>query len=399
MGGSARPTRTSIRAKLILLSATCLMLFGFGEVGSCFYLKATSGYDGEHLLNYRFDPYKIIELTPDFVDTRGKRHNAQGFRRNEDTPTLKPEGTLRVFLMGGSTAYGLESLSQYGEDVYPIIRNDETIDYYLERWLEQRMPGQRIEVINAAITSFYSHHHLIYLNQRVLHFDPDLVIFLDGFNDYYKHEKGFDQFRDYAYSERVWRFMREPSLDAWASYTGWWLFRRSHLVNVVGRGLRNMKLAIGAKPERLRIDPDAALEQMEVNAERNWVKMVERNGLILEHEGVDAIFALQPEIAFDPSKALSPLETKIFDEIAGHWPENYVEFKRRARPIVAERLHRAADVGGAESADLTDIYAAVEEDVYTDYCHLTPVGNRVLAEALGPQVERLLRARLQLERR
>jgi hypothetical protein len=37
--------------------------------------------------------------------------------------------------------------------------------------------------------------------------------------------------------------------------------------------------------------------------------------------------------------------------------------------------------------DLTDIYGGVTGDVYTDYCHLTPLGNQRLAEFLG---ERLL---------
>ena len=44
------------------------MLLAFGlsalilEAGSGVYLRASRGYDGEHLMNYRFDPYKIILL-------------------------------------------------------------------------------------------------------------------------------------------------------------------------------------------------------------------------------------------------------------------------------------------------------------------------------------------------
>ncbi len=381
--------------RLIALLITTVLCGIILELGSYHYLRATRGYDGVHLMNYQFDPYKIIQLTPDYVDERGIVHNAEGFRRQTDTPAAKPPDTLRVFLMGASTAYGLQSLSRFGSEKYPFIRNDETIDHYLELALADAIPDKRVEVINAAITSFYSHHHLIYLNQTVLKYAPDVVIFLDGFNDYYHDEPGYDQFRDFAYSERVSVFMGEPTFGAWARYTGWWLFRKSHFFNAAGRALRNLQLMqSGDGRNRQIVDVEPALARMAENADRNWVEMVERNGLILGHEGVEAIFALQPEIAFDPSKKLSPLEEKIFDEIANLWPENYVEFKRRARPIVMEKLTRASASVGSGSIDLTDIYADESGDVYTDYCHLTPRGNEVLALALKPAVLAALERRV-----
>ena len=56
---------------------------------------------------HQFDDYKNIHPTLHYQDTRGVTHNAQGFRRTEDVSATKPSGTYRVFLMGGSTAYGL----------------------------------------------------------------------------------------------------------------------------------------------------------------------------------------------------------------------------------------------------------------------------------------------------
>lgn len=363
------------------------------EVGACAYLKAFRGYDGEHLMNYEFDPYKNIRPTPGYVDTRGVYHNAQGFRRREDVLREKPTGTIRVFLMGGSTAYGLRSLSQAGMDRYPVIRNDETIDHYLEELLQRRFPEHRVQVINAAVTSFFSHHHLIYLNQKVLEYDPDVVIFLDGFNDYYPYKAGFDQWRDYADQERSHVFLGEPTVAAWAYYSSWWLVRKSAAAHLAGHGLRNLWYMI--RPvRRIRIEVDDAIETLHVNARRNWVQMVERNGLILRHENVDAIFALQPEIVFEQSKDFSPLEERIYEEMATQWPENFIDYKNRALPIVRRYLAEAAAVSGAHVADLTDIYDEVQGDAYTDYCHLTPTGNRVLAEHLEALAAEVLRARL-----
>lgn len=389
--GGARPRSPLVRWLPPLFAL--LMTLALLETGSCVYLRAFEGYDGEHLMNYRFDPYKNIALTPGYRDTRGIQHNAQGFRRDEETPLEKPEGVLRVFLMGGSTGYGLHSLSNAGRDLYPVIRNDETIDHYLEEILRDAVPGHRVEVINAAITSFQSHHHLIYLNQAILDYDPDVILFLDGFNDYFEWRPGFDQFRDYAYQERAHTFLGEPTFSAWAYYTGWWLVRKSHFAHVLGKALKNVDGMLHGGRPRPEIDVPVALVNLRDNAERNFVEMVERNSLILEHEGVYAIFALQPEIAFAQSKPFSPLETEIYDEMLSYWPKNYIAFKNAARPIVLDYLEQAAAVGRARVLDLTDIYGRVEEDVYTDYCHLTPKGNERLAEAAAPLVLELLSRR------
>jgi hypothetical protein len=83
---------------------------------------------------------------------------------------------------------------------------------------------------------------------------------------------------------------------------------------------------------------------------------------------------------------LSPLEQRIYQELDTEWQVNFVDFKNRARPIVTEYARLAAESGGALFLDLTDIYGGVEDDVYTDYCHLTPAGNKRLAEYLGEKL-------------
>ena len=376
----------------VSLSLITLLLL---EVGSYFYLRAAFGYDGQHLMNYEFDPYKNIRPTPNYVDTRGIQHNAQGFRRSVDTPKEKPDDTLRVFLMGGSTGYGLGSLSRFGREEYEIIPNDGTIDFYLERILEDRIPGKKVEVINAAITSFYSHHHLIYLNQTVLRYSPDVVLFLDGFNDYFNYEPNYNQWDDYGYQERAAVFLGEPSVGALAYYTGWWLFRKSHFANLAGRRLKNIGAFRAPTGQgRAQIDVKAALEQLPVNSDENWVQIVTQNGATLERLGVDAVFALQPEIAFEQSKTWSELEELIHHEMVNYWPEGYLEFKNRARPMVLDKLRAAAETSGASTLDLTDIYGDLEETAFTDYCHLTPDGNRVLAESVAPTILALLEQRV-----
>src|SRR5688572_8434842 len=149
---------------LIMIALVAIVL----EVGARFYLRKSQGYSGSPLLQYEFDPYKNLLPTPNFVDTRGLKHNSQGFRRSSEVSRAKPAGTYRVFLMGGSTAYGTGGLWPHIQRTYPILKNSQTIDTYLEHDLNQRFPGTKFEVINAAIPSIWTHHHLIYLNQSIL---------------------------------------------------------------------------------------------------------------------------------------------------------------------------------------------------------------------------------------
>ncbi len=377
----------------------CLLVFFFSlavlELVCYGYLRVFEGYDGRYLMNYEFDDYKNIRPSPGYTDTRGIYHNAQGFRRKDDTPKEKSENTYRIFIMGGSTGYGLGSQSQYGQDKYGLIRNDETIDYYLEQYLKDRISHKRVEVINAAITSHQSHHHLIYLNQTILKYHPDMVIFIDGFNDYYPYQEGFDQFRDFAYLERAHQFMAEPTVDAWFGFTGWWLFRKSHFVHLASKTARPIWLyakGIGHTPVRQRMDVERALENLQTNAKGNFLKMVERNSLILKHEGVVGVFTVQPEIMFEQRKTFTKMEHDILEEMKSHWQENFVEYKNRARPIVIELMKRATSPNGSYLIDLTDPFDEMTEDVYTDYCHLTPMGNKRLAEYLAGSILPLIEA-------
>jgi hypothetical protein len=255
MSPDAPPTPRLTRSALVLAAGILLLVvFALLEFGTRQYLRVTRGYDGEHLYQFEFDPYKNILPAPNYVDTRGIRHNSVGFRRSSDVSVAKPEGTYRIFLMGASTAYGLGGLWPHIDNAYPVLDNSETIDAYLETILAELHPGLRIEVINAAITSTWTHHNLIYLNQTILKYQPDMVMFMDGFNDFYFYNPGHDQFTGYTYDLPSRVILGEPTLYSLLYANGWWLFRKSALVHQVGRGAGNLKRLLSPRPVRTPID-------------------------------------------------------------------------------------------------------------------------------------------------
>lgn len=386
------------RVAIRIMAFIVMILFGLSllEFASYAYLRLVEGYDGTHLITYEFDPYKNMRPTPNYHNANGVHHNAQGFREDLDTPQEKGSNTYRIFVMGGSTAYGLQSMSRYGQVEYSVIRNSETIDTYLEEYLQLKLgPKKKIEVINAAITSHFSHHHLIYLNQTILKYHPDMVIFIDGFNDYFNYTKRFDQFRDYGYQERATLYMGEPTVKAWMGYTGWWLFQKSYFVHLAAKTLRPIWIGlVTVGRERARIVVDEALENLAENAQSNFLKMVERNGVVLRHEGVVPVFVLQPELVFKQSKVFTKLERNIYQELDQQWQVNFVEYKNRAKPMVVDYLSKSTAKTGATFLDMTDVFGDIEGDVYTDYCHLTPGGNKRLAEEIGRNIVPLIVERL-----
>ena len=392
-GISSSPSRIS-HWKVVLLAIFLLtVVVAALELGVRLYLRESRGYDGEHLYQFVFDPYKNILPSPNYVDTRGIRHNSKGFRRSTEVSLAKPSGTYRIFLMGGSTAYGVGGLWPHIDDKYPVLKNSETIDTYLEHALSSALPGRTVEVINAAITSTWTHHNLIYLNQTILKYQPDMVLFLDGLNDYYHYDGAHDQFASYSYNLPSQVILGEPTLYSLAYANGWWLFRKSALAHMLARGASNLSLLLSSRPERQPIDVEQAVAAQQRNFSANAFKMEERSGLILQNENVVPVFILQPMLILERDRKLTEVERRLFEFNVTSYLPNYEAFINRAVPYVRTRqTEMAARVGGA-FVDLTGIFKDVDGQIYTDYAHLTPEGNRLAALHIAERILPLIRQR------
>ena len=84
----------------------------------------------------------------------------------------KPPGTVRVFLVGESAAKG-----------YPQPRNL-SMAAFLEAMLSDLWPDRRVEVISLGTTAVAS-FPLVYLVRDAVRFDPDLVVFYVGNNEFF----------------------------------------------------------------------------------------------------------------------------------------------------------------------------------------------------------------------
>jgi lysophospholipase L1-like esterase len=140
---------------------------------------------------YDVDPDRYWKLKPGFAGQVSENHewevrtNAHGMRGPETTKE-KPPGTVRVIVMGDSSAFG------WG------VAEPETFSRRLESRLREHAPGKKYEVLNAGVPGYSSYQGLLYLRRDLVHFQPDVVLTYFGLNDltgamYYmdKEQRGF----------------------------------------------------------------------------------------------------------------------------------------------------------------------------------------------------------------
>jgi len=86
----------------------------------------------------------------------------------------KPPGSLRIAVLGDSVAWGSH------------LSPGQTIPRKLEESLRATpiRPGETYEVINAAVPGYDIHQALATYRERVLPYDPDVVLYLFAVNDY-----------------------------------------------------------------------------------------------------------------------------------------------------------------------------------------------------------------------
>ncbi|MBW2272683.1 MAG: SGNH/GDSL hydrolase family protein [Deltaproteobacteria bacterium] len=108
----------------------------------------------------------VYELRPSAAAYRGRvRTNRHGMRDHE-YDLAKPPGVTRICVLGDSVAFGFGSR--------PIAQG-RTFPDLLEQQLNESATG-RFEVLNFAVVGYNAEQEAIVLEQKVLAFDPDVVL-------------------------------------------------------------------------------------------------------------------------------------------------------------------------------------------------------------------------------
>ena len=273
----------------------------------------------------------------------GLNHNAiinsRQFRSRSEVEVPKPIGEWRIFLTGGSTAFGVGAPDQ-----------DRTIGGYLERLLNENSgAARRYRVFTLANASWASTHERILIENLLSEMQPDLVISLSGVNDVHWAQLGRNVLWFRTYQEQLfWRL----------TDTVYRAFGQEGLVDVEERSPQPVDPAVVA--QRLGKNVRLASEALSMG-------------------GADYLFALQPAL-YLTGKPLSPRESeRLQEEKQAYFRECYAAFKSRLTGI---RQASAAFV------DLSGIFDGLDgsQEVFLDSYHFGDRGNRMVAEKLAEWV-------------
>lgn len=325
------------------------------------------------------------------------RINRQGFRRERDVPLAKAPDTVRIFLVGGSAAFGAEGLYPEIDNRHSRLYNNQLIDYYLEQKLNQAFPSKHWEVINAGVSEYRLHQDLALIESVLLQYRPDYVLLLDGHNDIAGLSVAPANYDVYAATAHLGEFNRLANprgVGAVVFFAYTWLRSNSALFRFLSdhlqlRTMRSNRLHSAGR-ERPFTSPVkfsglTPEEQARFTSSHNqisfYLREVRQIHRILDLDGVKAVFMMQPELILT-HKPLTDSERRLADyhrKVIG--PLTVYSFEQ-FNPEIARSMASAAAHDGFRFLDLTDVFDHTPGQTFSDSCHLTAEGNRVIAERI-----------------
>jgi lysophospholipase L1-like esterase len=250
--------------------------------------------------------------------------------------------SFRIFLTGGSTAFGSGAPSK-----------DTTIGSYLESLLNDNPPEEnvRFEVFTYANTAWSSTHERIITVNRLVEWDPDLIISLSGANDVYHSAMG-----------RNTQWFRTPAEETFFK-----------LVSLAIEQTTKDSAANAVSTESTPIKPPIVAARLARN-----VTIVSD---FLYRENIPYIFALQPTLAAT-HKQLTEREEKHLAFQGSHTSGYF----KQCYDLIKSNLE---NVGSPKFLfmDLTSVFDEMgREDVFIDMFHFGDKGNRIIAKQLAEEI-------------
>jgi hypothetical protein len=269
--------------------------------------------------------------------------NSMQFRAKKEIEIPKPINTFRIFLTGGSTAYGSGAPSQ-----------DRTIAGYLSTMLSRNLtPSTKLnyEVFTMANPAWATTHERIIIENRLSELDPDLIISFSGNNDVHWGELGRNVFWFRSYADEYFLNLIKAAYSL--------------------LGKQQIPEIIQIKPSE--ISPYLVAERL--------IKNVKLSSFVLSQKQVDYVFVLQPTLAVT-GKSLTKREQKCLKN-QEYFQKCYTQIDNRLRDMNANNFRYV---------NLTGVFDNMnnQEDIFIDSYHFGDKGNEIIAENIYLQIKDII---------
>lgn len=273
--------------------------------------------------------------------------NDEGFRDQDTLPLAKPKGEIRIFVLGGSVAFG-----------QGLPSNDQTISYFLEQRLQARVKQQRqspqkyrpdvlpyfkpsrdkllqlppklregnYRVINVAVPGYTTGNSLAQLALEILPYQPDAIVMVGGYDDMLlPSDQTAATVPDTAdFEHNAWGHL----LSTWRNRGQQWL-RGIYLIQLVRSVTPHREAQIAQQALPTRIAPNSLAAYLPANEKETKARLErfqnqQKNLVRLSGGmGIPLVVAIQPEISGMTPEQMSPSEKDLVKVLGGD--RNYIQ--------------------------------------------------------------------------
>ncbi|MDP6735843.1 MAG: hypothetical protein QF732_05040 [Nitrospinaceae bacterium] len=361
---------------ITLLSAELISrtyLFALDKIPQLAVCSISESFETEGEFFGKYDVISKMENDP-VLGRIPKRHdtgpgyeiNGQHFRYGEDITPDPAENETRVFITGGSSAWGAG------------VNMDQLYSTVAEKYIDELLPGEKVRFISAAIGGIVSTLERYWLESHVLKFHPDYVIMYSGWNDSYAAYSGDRQFSDhlarkynYTHSWKkrpdIGKLYPDINPDDYDLKSLYFidLFQRNMEVN----GVIKSHIADERIPVKIILENNAAISKL------------------LKPLGIEFIYVLQPTL-FLTGKELTVCEKDVMKFFAKGY-QLFPDYNARIYEILRDRLPLHAEENHYRYVDADNIIAGSDEGIFFDQVHMGERGNRLVSEEMARLIHRL----------
>jgi hypothetical protein len=338
--------------------------------------------------------------------------NGDGFRYNQPIPTAKPADEVRIFVIGGSAAFGQLSTNNQAtfaarlearlnkqvadQRTNPGKFRPDVLPYFADEVarvmnLPPRIRGGRYRVINAAVPGYSSGNEMMQLTLKILPYKPDMIIVMNGYPDLILPST--EPATEVPGIEEVLQDSTRHFTQTWTQPIGnffqsiylirgfqQWVMRSSETPSFVIPPVINQP---GDLTGTLKMD-QAELGRR-TNRYRGNLQMMAR---FANTARVPMILALQPEITSRKPGVLTPQEKYVLDQLGSEYPKQMKEGYNSLLQSIREVKRTLPDT--VTTLNYYDLLANFKGQAFQDPVHLTDAANTQVANTLyGILAERL----------
>ena len=413
--------------KLIKISGIVIITLLLMEVGSYLILKNSKNLNfSKPLFNREISAYYVYKNSPGFKHSTIKNDdvesnviiNKHGFISNQEIEIKKDNKTIRIFITGGSAAFGTgqsqpyDKIFKYPHGVYSF---ESSIAGQLAKELENMMPNRRFEIVNAASSGRRINQSIAMFLESIKDFSPDIIISIDGMNDLLTINgiSPYGEYMNVLFEQfiKLHQISESMNLENQLSIIKLWKsFRFKKIKEKLEiNSAKNSESLFNYDASNYKRDDYLKLKCQMIESSKMFTDLILYYNALVSTANAEFIFCLQPMLNRKTNKNLTITEKEMQQKLnpinlslLNHsFSNNIIPEMEKVGNLcllyffddyLSKQIEELSMQKSFCFIDFNREFSILEDDIdiFTDYCHLTFYGNRKVAKILAIRIFEIL---------